>query len=133
MKEQVVVIGSGLGGLECAYILAKAGMQVTVLEKEHQVGGCLQTFHRGGQLFDTGLHYVGGLGEGQSLRPLFDYFGLMDLPWKRMDEDCFDEIIIGDKHFAFAQGHEHFVDTLAASFPAQTARHQPCKHFLSYS
>ena len=119
MKEQVVVIGSGLGGLECAYILAKAGMQVTVLEKEHQIGGCLQTFHRGGLLFDTGLHYVGGLGEGQSLHPLFDYFGLMDLPWKRMDEDCFDEIIIGDKHFAFAQGHEHFVDTLAASFPAQ--------------
>lgn len=119
MKEHVVVIGSGLGGLECAFILAKAGMQVTVLEKEHQIGGCLQTFSRRGHLFDTGLHYVGGLGEGQSLRPLFDYFGLMDLPWKRMDEDCFDEVIIGDKHYAFAQGHERFVDTLAAAFPSQ--------------
>lgn len=115
----MVVIGSGLGGLECGYILAKAGMQVTVLEKEHQTGGCLQTFARGGLHFDTGLHYVGGLGEGESLRPLFDYFGLMDLPWKRMDEDCFDEVFIGDRRFAFAQGHERFVETLAEKFPAE--------------
>ena len=61
VKDRVVVIGSGLGGLECGFILAKAGMQVTVLEKEPQPGGCLQTFRRGGVLFDTGLHYVGGL------------------------------------------------------------------------
>ena len=110
-----------MGGLECGYILAKQGMQVTVLEKEHQIGGCLQTFPRGGVHFDTGLHYVGGLGEGESLRPLFDYFGLMDLPWKKLDEDCFDEVCIGDRRFAFAQGHERFVETLAAQFPQQRA------------
>lgn len=119
MKDRVVVIGSGLGGLECGYILAKSGMQVTVLEKEAQIGGCLQTFRRGGLLFDTGLHYVGGLDENGSLRPLFDYFGLMDLPWKRMDEDCFDEVWIGDRRFAFAQGHERFVETLAEAFPKE--------------
>lgn len=94
-------------------------MQVTVLEKEHQTGGCLQTFARGGIHFDTGLHYVGGLDENGSLRPLFDYFGLMNLPWKRLDEDCFDEVVIGDRHFAFAQGHERFVETLASAFPEQ--------------
>ena len=119
MKERVVIIGSGLGGLECGFILAKQGMLVTVLEKEHQTGGCLQTFMRGGQRFDTGLHYVGGLNEGGSLRPLFDYFGLMDLPWKRLDEDCFDRICIGNRRFAFAQGHERFVETLAESFPKE--------------
>ena len=108
-----------MGGLECGFILAKAGMQVTVLEKEPQTGGCLQTFPRGGIRFDTGLHYVGGLDENGSLRPLFDYFGLMNLPWKRLDEDCFDEVVIGDKHFALAQGHERFVETLAAKFPAE--------------
>ena len=50
-KERVIVIGAGLGGLECGYILAKNGMQVTVLEHEGQVGGCLQTFRRGAALF----------------------------------------------------------------------------------
>ena len=124
MSERVVVIGSGLGGLETAYLLAKQGLHVTVLEKEHQTGGCLQTFMRGGHRFDTGLHYVGGLGENESLRPLFDYFGLMDLPWKQLDKDCFDEVVIGDKSYAFAQGHERFVETLAASFPAQKANLQ---------
>lgn len=108
-----------MGGLECGFILAKAGMPVTVLEKEHQIGGCLQTFARGGVRFDTGLHYVGGLDENGSLRPLFDYFGLMDLPWQRLDEDCFDEVVIGDRRFAFAQGHERFVETLAEAFPEQ--------------
>lgn len=119
VKNRVVVIGSGLGGLECGFILAKAGMQVTVLEKEPQPGGCLQTFRRGGVLFDTGLHYVGGLDENGSLRPLFDYFGLMDLPWLQLDEDCFDEICIGNRRFAFAQGHERFVETLAKDFPKE--------------
>lgn len=119
MSEHVVVIGSGLGGLETAFLLVKQGLHVTVLEKEHQTGGCLQTFMRGGQRFDTGFHYVGGLGENDSLRPLFDYFGLMDLPWQQLDENCFDEVVIGDRSFAFAQGHERFVETLSASFPAQ--------------
>ena len=119
MNERVVIIGSGLGGLECGTILARAGMNVSVLEKEPQLGGCLQTFRRGGLTFDTGFHYVGGLGEGESLRPLFDYFGLMNLPWKQLDTDCFDEVRIGDRRFAFAQGHERFVETLAASFPHQ--------------
>ena len=71
MKEKhVVIIGAGLGGLECGYILAKNGMKVTVLEREAQVGGCLQTFRRGVALFDTGFHYVGALGEGESLHTL---------------------------------------------------------------
>ena len=119
MNEKVVIVGSGLGGLQCGYILAKQGFQVTVLEKEHQTGGCLQTFMRGGQRFDTGLHYVGGLNDGGSLRPLFDYFRLTDLPWKQLDEDCFDEVNIGERRFCFAQGHERFVETLAADFPRE--------------
>ncbi len=119
MNNKVVIIGAGLGGLECAYILSKKGFDVTVLEHDLHIGGCLQSFRRGSALFDTGFHYVGGLGEGQSLHGLFRYFGLLDLPWHRMDEDCFDEVIIGNERFAFAQGHEHFVDTLAQRFPHQ--------------
>ncbi|MBR6491967.1 MAG: FAD-binding protein, partial [Bacteroidales bacterium] len=33
MKYDVVIIGAGLGGLECAYILAKNGLKVCILEK----------------------------------------------------------------------------------------------------
>lgn len=118
-KGSVIIIGAGLGGLECGYILAKNGMKVTVLEREAQVGGCLQTFRRGAALFDTGFHYVGALKEGESLHTLFSYFDLMNLPWKQLDEDCFDEVVIGDETFAFANGHDRFYERMAARFPRE--------------
>jgi len=118
-KERVIVIGAGLGGLECGYILAKSGMQVTVLEHEAQVGGCLQTFRRGAALFDTGFHYVGGLGEGESLHTLFSYFGLMNLPWKQLDTHCFDEVVIGDETYRYANGHQAFAETMGTYFPKE--------------
>ena len=118
-RESVIVIGAGLGGLECGYILAKNGMKVTVLEHEAQVGGCLQTFRRGAALFDTGFHYVGALDEGESLHTLFSYFDLMGLPWKKLDEDCFDEVVIGEDTFAFANKHQRFYERMAARFPKE--------------
>jgi len=119
MGSRAIIIGSGLGGLECGYILAKNGMDVTVLEQDNQIGGCLQTFVRGRALFDTGFHYVGGLDPDGSLYPLFRYFGLLDLPWVRLDDECFDEVVIGDKSFPFACGHDRFAERLAEHFPAE--------------
>ena len=117
--NRVIIIGAGLGGLECGYILAKNGMKVTVLEREAQVGGCLQTFRRGAALFDTGFHYVGALKEGESLHKLFSYFDLMNLPWIQLDEDCFDEVVIGKDSFRFANGHQRFEETMGAYFPKE--------------
>lgn len=119
MKYDVVIIGSGLGGLQCGYILSKHGLNVCVLEKEAQAGGCMQTFRRGQHTFDTGFHYVGGLDEGQPLWRLFSYFGLMNLPWHRMDESLFDEIVIGGRSYGFANGYACFAETLAEQFPHQ--------------
>ena len=117
MNNRVVVIGAGLGGLQCAYMLAKNGMDVTVLEQNAVTGGCLQSFRRGDILFDTGFHYVGGLREGESLYPLFRYFNLLDLPWLQLDEDCFDEVVLGNRSYALASGHERFAETLTSYFP----------------
>ena len=118
-RNSVIIIGAGLGGLECGYILAKNGMKVTVLEREAQVGGCLQTFRRGSALFDTGFHYVGALDEGESLHTLFSYFNLMNLPWKKLDEDCFDEVVIGENAFAFANKHQRFYERMSSCFPKE--------------
>ena len=118
-RNSVIIIGAGLGGLECGYILAKNGMKVTVLEHEAQVGGCLQTFRRGAALFDTGFHYVGALDEGESLHTLFSYFDLMSLPWKKLDEDCFDEVVIGEDAFAFANKHQRFYERMSSRFPKE--------------
>lgn len=128
--KKAVIIGAGLGGLECGYILAKSGMRVIVLEREAQIGGCLQTFRRGSALFDTGFHYVGSLGEGESLNSLFTYFDLMELPWKQLDEDCFDEVVIGNHSYPFANGHQRFANTLAEQFPTERENLRKYTDFL---
>ena len=118
MKYDVIIIGSGLGGLACAHILSKAGKSVLVLEKEAQPGGCLQSYKRNGFTFDTGFHYVGGLEEGQSLYAAFKMLGLENLPWEKMDE-AFDRIQIGNQNFSFLQGYENFMENLQERFPAE--------------
>lgn len=118
-KYDVIVVGAGLGGLECAYMLSKMGKSVLVLEADALIGGCLQTFRRAGHTFDTGFHYVGGLDEGQMLNRLFSYYRLMDLPWKKMDMDCFDEVALPSGSYQFAQGYDHFRERLTERFPNQ--------------
>lgn len=114
-----VIIGSGLGGLACAYILASEGKSVVVLEKNHQIGGNLQVFSRDKCIFDTGVHYIGSLDEGENLHQFFKYFGLIEkLKLKRLDDDGFDVIRFKDgTTFKHAQGFENFIATLSKDFP----------------
>ena len=116
---RIVIIGSGFGGLACGRLLAEAGHQVLVLEQHWQPGGCLQSYKRRGLAFDTGLHYVGGLAEGQPMHDVFSRLGLMHLPWHRLDSDGFDQITIQGRTFRLAEGFEQFVNTLANDFPHQ--------------
>ena len=60
----VIVIGSGMGGLATAALLARLhGRKVLVLERHYRAGGFTHTFtRRGGFAWDVGVHYVGEMG-----------------------------------------------------------------------
>ena len=55
-RYNVVVIGSGLGGLTSANRLARSGHSVLLLEHHHQLGGLATWFKRKGHIFDVSLH-----------------------------------------------------------------------------
>lgn len=118
----IVIVGSGMGGLACGYILAKNGYSVCILEKNPQIGGNLQIFSRKKTIFDTGVHYLGGLDEGQNLYQFFKYFDLIGkLKMIRMEDDGFDRIQFhdDDKVYKYAQGYDNFIKTLVADFPEE--------------
>jgi C-3',4' desaturase CrtD len=58
--ERVVIIGAGIGGLATAARLARAGLDVTVLEAHVYPGGSAGTFYHQGYRFDAGATLAGG-------------------------------------------------------------------------
>jgi prolycopene isomerase len=63
-KYDAIIIGSGMGGLSSAALLAKRGLKTLLLEKEKQVGGYVVSFKRDGFTFDATGAFVGGCQEG---------------------------------------------------------------------
>lgn len=117
-----VIIGSGLGGLLCANILALEGQRVCVLEKNEQIGGNLQTFRRDGVVFDTGVHYISALDKGQQLYKIFKYLDIYDrLEIKKLDCNAFDNIMFLhlDEVFSYAMNFEKFIGELTEKFPKE--------------
>ncbi|MBR1872251.1 MAG: NAD(P)/FAD-dependent oxidoreductase [Bacteroidales bacterium] len=119
-EKSVIIIGSGLGGLECALLLSRAGFKVTVLEKAAAEGGCMQTFLRNGRRFDTGFHYAGGV-EGV-LAPYLELFGLSGLPWKKLDEDAVEELYIKGEKYCHPSGYAAFEERFAPLFGREAMR-----------
>ncbi|MBN1144067.1 MAG: NAD(P)/FAD-dependent oxidoreductase [Bacteroidales bacterium] len=116
----VVIIGSGLGGLLCANILSREGLNVCIVEKNFKPGGSLQTFGRKGTIFNTGLNYTESLDEGQVLNRYFKYLGVLDkLKLQKLDTEGFEVIDFPDGRYRFAMGKENFLETLSKDFPAE--------------
>ena len=91
-----IIIGSGIGSLTTAGLLAgTAGARVLVLEKHHTPGGLTHSFRRMGASWDVGLHYVGDMHPGSRPRQLFDYLTGGALTWNRMPTG-YDRFVLPD-------------------------------------
>ena len=118
----VVVIGSGIGGMVCAATLSREGYHVCLIEKNSSFGGCVQSFSRKGVLIDTGVHYVGGLSENEPLYQIFKYNRVLGkVKLLRMDDDAFETLHIQDKVYQYAMGYERIQEGLSRYFPGHSS------------
>lgn len=114
----VIVIGSGMGGLTCAVLLAKHGRRVLLLEKHYQLGGLTQSFARApGFSWDVGLHYIGGMGAEGPTR-LFDYVTDGGLEWSALP-DPYDVFVYPEFRFEVPVGEARLRDALVERFGAE--------------
>jgi len=117
----VLVVGSGIGGLTAAACLSKLGRKVCVLEQHYTAGGFTHSYDRNGYEWDVGVHYIGDMGREFTLgRRLFDYITDDRLEWAPMD-DHFDRIILGEEFFDLVAGREAYRDALLEAFPDEQA------------
>ena len=124
MQEEfdIIVIGSGLGGLECGVMLSREGLGVCIVEQAAVPGGCLQSFRRRGHSIDTGMHYVGSMQQGGIMRRYFDYFGIGDSLEIRPLDEAFDIVSPGGAgEFAYMHGYDEFRRHLTSLFPREAA------------
>ena len=118
-RFDVVVIGSGIGGLTTAALLSKAGRRVLVLERHYAMGGFTHTFRRRAYEWDVGVHYVGELQTEGTLPHLLMHDIAGDrLEWALMPA-VYDRLHFPDRSYDVRAGREEFIAGLAADFPSE--------------
>lgn len=121
-QHTACIIGGGMSGLITGALLAKNGYKVTVLEKNHIIGGGLQSFRRGDAVFNTGMQAFCGYDKDFALYHLFNYFDLdkESLHIEPLDKDAQEIVWLDPDHcYHLPKTREKYEAYLTAQFPHQ--------------
>lgn len=115
-----IVIGSGLGGLTTASLLAQLEhKRVLVLERHFKLGGFTHAFTRPGRFtWDPGVHYIGDMDEGRPSRRMFDLVTGGAVGWRRLP-DHYDRFVYPDIDFKVPRHPQAYRNALVEQFPEE--------------
>jgi len=114
----VVIIGSGAGGLSAAVALSNLGKRVLVLEQHYLPGGWTHSFSLEGHKFSPGVHYIGQMQKGGPARELFEGLGVGgELEFCELNPDGYDHVVFEDETFDIPRGRDKFMARLIKRFP----------------
>ncbi len=114
----VIVIGTGLGGLTAAAILARSGKRVFAAERHDRVGGYAHSFRRGPYLFDAAVHLVGGCANGGLIDQLLESLAVRDRCDFAEVDPCYQANFPGFQLSA-PSGLAELTETYQQAFPEQ--------------
>lgn len=119
-RYDVIVIGSGMGGLTCGSLLAQLrGLRVLVLERHWRLGGFTHWFRRPNVgRFDVGLHYVGQMDDANPLRALMDLVTAGGVSWRTLPSR-FERYHFPDFAIAQPAGRDPWMDELTQRWPGE--------------
>jgi all-trans-retinol 13,14-reductase len=116
-----IVIGSGMGGMTAAALLARVGMRVLVLEQHYVPGGFTHMFNRPGYTWDVGVHAVGEVTAKSMTGRILTALSDGGLRWASLGE-VYDEFFFPeDLRIDFPNNPSQFRENLLAAFPAERA------------
>lgn len=114
-----IVIGSGMGGMTSAAMLAKTGSRVLVLEQHYVPGGFTHAFRRKQYTWDVGVHAVGEVTPHSLTGRLLHELTQGELQWQSLGP-VYDEFYYPDNfRIDFPDSPQQFYDNLCAAFPGE--------------
>jgi len=118
----VVVVGGGIGGLTVAGLLSARGMNVCLLERQSQVGGCIARVEFSGYDFEPGMGLYASFGSGEIYERLFAQLpvelpeaSLLQSPYILRRADGSDTRIDTSNLYSIARGPATVAERLAES------------------
>ncbi len=122
----LIVVGSGIGGLTAAALAGNAGARTLVIEAHNRPGGCAGDFALGGVLFPAGATLISGFEPG----------GLHDLVYRRLGIshravalDAAMEVVSPDRRFTLWTDRDRWAREWRAAFPGDEAAKERFAHW----